>query len=141
MEIKHLPSRQSYMRQRAARVKFGGSVLAIVKLEDGTHLRVPVHQLSANGCLLNLAEPLKENLSVDVALRVGSATLRSGAEALGPMWATRGYLQPFRFTNLASDQQGLLKQQLQSLLSKNRGRRAVGLQWNLSTSPGAMTGA
>jgi hypothetical protein len=125
---------RSYMRQRSARVKFLGSLLAIVKLEDGSHLRVPVHQLSANGGLLQFGEPLSERLSVEVALHVGSATLQTQAEMLSPIWATRGYLQPFRFTRLAAQSQGLLKENLDALLKKSRGRRAVGLQWNLTSA-------
>ncbi len=120
---------RSYMRQRSARVKFQGALLAIVQLHNGSHLRAPVHQLSANGGLLHVLDPLAEQ--VEVALHVGSITVRSRAEMLDPMWATRGYLQPFRFTEMPSKQQAQLKQDLESLLRKGRGRRNVGLQWNL----------
>ena len=122
----------SYMRQRSARVKFQGSLLALLQLENGSHLRVPVHQLSANGGLLKMADPLIESEKVQVALHVGSTTLRSEAEMLGPMWATHGYFQPFRFTGLASKKQTELKQNLESLLKMGRGRRAIGLQWTLA---------
>ncbi len=122
----------SYMRQRSARVKFQGSLLALVQLENGSHLRVPVHQLSANGGLLKMADPLTQSQKVQVALHVGSTTLRSEAEMLGPMWATHGYLQPFRFTGLATQKQAELKQNLESLLKMGRGRRAIGLQWTLA---------
>src|SRR5690348_1441886 len=122
----------SYLRQRSARVKFQGSLLALVELENGSHLRVPVHQLSANGGLLKMAEPLTESEKVQVALHVGSTTLRSEAEMLGPMWATHGYFQPFRFTGLAGKKQVELKQNLESFLKMGRGRRAIGLQWTLA---------
>lgn len=131
-ELSALP--HSYMRQRSARVKFQGSLLALVQLANGSHLRVPVHQLSANGGLLNMADPLGESARVEVALHVGSTTLRSQAEMLGPMWATRGCLQPFRFTGLAAKQQAQLKNDLESLLKRGRGRRALGLQWNLTSA-------
>jgi hypothetical protein len=133
MEKKNLSALpRSYMRQRSARVKFLGSLLALVQLDNGSHLRVPVHQLSANGGLLNMADPLGESVHVEVALHVGSTTVRSQAEMLYPMWATRGCLQPFRFTGLPTKQQARLQQDLESLLKKGRGRRAVGLQWNLA---------
>ena len=124
----------SYLRQRSARVKFQGSLLALLELENGSHVRVPVHQLSANGGLLKLAEPLTESEKVQVALHVGSTTLRSEAEMLGPMWATRGYFQPFRFTGLAGKKQVELKQNLESLLKRGRGRRVIGLQWTLANA-------
>jgi hypothetical protein len=123
---------RSYMRQRSARVKFQGSLLALVQLENGSHLRVPVHQLSANGGLLKVANPLMESEKVEVALHLGSTTLRSEAEMLGPMWATHGYFQPFRFTGMPTTKQVELKQNLESLLKMGRGRRAIGLQWTLA---------
>jgi hypothetical protein len=129
------PFPHSYMRQRSARVKFQGSLLALVQLENGNHLRVPVHQLSANGGLLKVVDPLLESEKVHVALHLGSTTLRSEAEMLGPMWATRGYFQPFRFTGLAIGKQAELKQNLETLLKMGRGRRAIGLQWTLAGSP------
>ena len=132
-QISTLP--QSYMRKRSARVKFQGSLLALVQLENGNHLRVPVHQLSANGGLLKMADPLIESEKVQVALHIGSTTLRSEAEMLGPMWATHGYFQPFRFTGLANKKQAELKENLESLLKAGRGRRALGLQWTLGASP------
>ena len=124
----------SYLRQRSARVKFQGSLLALLELENGSHLRVPVHQLSANGGLLKLAEPLTASEKVQVALHVGSTTLRSEAEMLGPMWATHGYFQPFRFTGLAGKKKVELKQNLESLLKTGRGRRVIGLQWTLANA-------
>ncbi len=125
------PSPHSFLRQRSARVKFQGSLLAIVRLQNGSHVRVPVHQLSANGGLLNLADPLADRTRVEVAVHVGSSTIRSQAEMLDAMWATRGCLQPFRFTDISGQQQEQLKQNLEGLLKKGRGRRTVGLQWNL----------
>jgi hypothetical protein len=125
---------RSYMRQRAARVKFQGSLLALVQLENGSHLRVPVHQLSANGGLLKMADPLSEREKVQVALHLGSTTLRSQAEMLGAMWATRGYFQPFRFTSLPETKRAELKYNLESLLSTGRGRRAIKLKWTLAST-------
>ena len=125
---------QSYLRQRSARVKFQGSLLALLQLENGSHLRVPVHQLSANGGLLKLTNPLTQSEKVQVALHLGSTTLRSEAEMLGTMWATHGYFQPFRFTGLATKKQAELKQNLECLLKTGRGRRALGLQWTLAGS-------
>ncbi|HVO64688.1 MAG TPA: hypothetical protein VMT53_27450 [Terriglobales bacterium] len=130
IDVAALP--HSYMRRRSARVKFQGSLLALVQLDNGSHLRVPVHQLSSNGGLLKIADPLGESEKVEVALHVGSTTLRGEAEMLEPMWATTGYLQPFRFTDLPAKKQTELKQNLECLLKAGRGRRAIGLHWTLA---------
>ena len=122
----------SYLRQRTARVKFQGSLLALIQLDNGSALRVPVHQLSANGGLLHMPDPIAERLKVHVALHVGSTTLRSQAEMLKAMWATRGCLQPFRFTDLGVNKRTELKENLEILLKKGRGRRALKLQWSLA---------
>jgi hypothetical protein len=106
---------QPYPRQRSIRVKLSGSILALIVLDHQRQLRAPLHQLSLNGGLLSLAEPL-ETPTVELMFHIGSSTLRARAETLFPMWATQGCLQPFRFAGLEDRQRRTLELDLHSLL-------------------------
>jgi hypothetical protein len=110
-------SPKSHVReeQRAPRLKLGGSVLALVILENGRQVRAKVHQLSINGGQLQLEKPLDEGIVVTVVFHVGS-TFRLKSELLFPMWATNGYLQPFRFDELPPQEQQRLQSQLKKLM-------------------------
>lgn len=110
------PKSQLREEPRAPRVKLGGSVLALVLLENGRQVRAKVHQLSANGGMLHLEKPLDEGIKVKVLFYVGSV-FRVKAVLLFPMWATTGYLQPFRFDELSAEDRGRLDGQLQKLLA------------------------
>src|SRR5271168_4419944 len=101
---------------RAPRVKLGGSVLFLARLENGRQLRGKLHQLSTTGGLLQLEKPLDEGIKVEVIFHVGSSTVRSKAKMLFPMWATQGYLQPFEFTDLDDEDRCNLQVDLQRLL-------------------------
>jgi hypothetical protein len=87
-------------RTRARRVKFAGTVIAVIQLDNGQQVRAKVHQLSATGGVLQVSEPLSEYVEVKLLFQLGRTTVRNRAEMLGPIWATRACLQPFRFTNL-----------------------------------------
>ncbi|MBV8892753.1 MAG: hypothetical protein JO266_12425 [Acidobacteria bacterium] len=78
-----------------------------------------------------MSDPLHARTPVIIVFHIGSSTLRSQAEMLDPVWATRGYLQPFRFTALAGQQEQQLKQELESPLRSARRRRSLSLQWEL----------
>jgi hypothetical protein len=93
-EIKHLP--------RPFRVKLRGSVLLLVQLPNGRHLRAALHQLSITGGVIHLEKPLDENIPVEIIFHIEKATIRGTAQMLFPMWATQGWMQPFRFTELPS---------------------------------------
>ena len=75
--------------QRSSRVKLGGSILAVVLLENGRQVRAKMHQLSGNGGLLHLDKPLDESIKVEVVFHVGETSFRTPAEMLFPMWATK----------------------------------------------------
>jgi len=105
-------------KKRAARVKLLGSVLALVRLESGKQIRVPLHQLSTSGGLLMMEKPLDEGIKVEVMFHVGSCTVRSKAVVLFPMWATQGCLQPFEFTDLADEDRSKLETDLQKYLDQ-----------------------
>src|SRR5438552_19185062 len=86
--------------QRRARVKLGGSVLALVLLENGRQIRARMNQLSVNGGLLSLERPLDEGIKVTAVFHVGTTSIRARAELMFPMWATKGCFQPIRFVEL-----------------------------------------
>jgi hypothetical protein len=101
--------------QRAPRVKLGGSVLAVVLLENGRQVRAKLHQLSPNGGVLHLEKPLDEGIIVQAIFHVESV-YRVKCELLFPMWATNGYLQPFRFHELSQVDGERLQATLQKLV-------------------------
>jgi hypothetical protein len=103
---------------RAERVRFQGTVLALVQLENGRSVRARVHQLSANGGILQLPAALDEELNVLLLFHIGSTTVRGQARMQFPLWSTRGCLQPFRFTGLGEEARDRLQDYLQSLLGQ-----------------------
>src|SRR5271169_686641 len=101
---------------RAPRVKLAGTVLSLVRLENGRQTRGRLHQLSITGGLLHLETPLDEGIKVEVIFHVGESTVRTKATMLFPMWATKGYLQPFEFDDLSEEDRTNLQGDLQRLL-------------------------
>jgi hypothetical protein len=101
---------------RARRVKLAGTVLSLVRLENGRQTRGKLHQLSVTGGLLHLETPLDEGIKVEVIFHVGNSTVRCKARMLFPMWATKGYLQPFEFNDLGEEDRTHLQADLQRLL-------------------------
>jgi hypothetical protein len=104
--------------RRAPRVKLAGTVLALLRLENGRQVRARLHQLSITGGLLLLEQPLDEKIKVEVMFHVGSCTVRSKAAMLFPMWATQGCLQPFEFTDLEEADRRKLETDLQKFLAQ-----------------------
>ena len=90
------PARQ----ERAFRVKLRGSVLTLLRLPNRREVRGKLHQLSTTGGLVNLDKTLEEKLEVELIFQLGQTTVRQKAQMMFPMWATQGWLQPFRFVNL-----------------------------------------
>ena len=97
-------------------MKLAGTVLSLVRLENGRQTRGKLHQLSITGGLLHLEQPLDEGIKVEVIFHVGSSTVRCKATMLFPMWATQGYLQPFEFADLGEEERSNLQADLQQLL-------------------------
>jgi hypothetical protein len=102
--------------KRSSRVKLGGSILAVVLLENGRQVRARMHQLSGNGGLLHLDEPLDESIRVELIFHVCETSFRTPAEMLFPMWATKGCLQPFRFVELSELERDQLSKELDTML-------------------------
>jgi hypothetical protein len=107
--------------KRGARVKLGGSVLALLQLQNRRQIRTRLSQLSANGGLLQLEKPLDEGIVVEILFHVGSTTVRSKVQMLFPMWATKGCLQPFRFKDIEDAVRGSLEEDLKALLKFSPG--------------------
>jgi hypothetical protein len=102
--------------QRGKRVRLGGSVLAVVLLESGRQIRARLNQLSINGGLLSLENPLDESIRVTVVFHLGMTSIRNQALMLFPMWATQGCLQPFRFLELSEQSRESLSRELEVLV-------------------------
>jgi hypothetical protein len=109
-------SKQANEARRAPRVKLAGTILALVRLENGRQIRARLHQLSFTGGLLHLDAPLDEGIKAEVMFHVGGSTIRSKAAMLFPMWATQGCLQPFEFADLGEDDRLKLKTDLENFL-------------------------
>jgi hypothetical protein len=109
-------SKQANDERRAPRVKLAGTILALVRLENGRQIRARLHQLSFTGGLLHLDAPLDEGIKAEVMFHVGGSTIRSKAAMLFPMWATQGCLQPFEFADLGEEDRLKLKADLEKFL-------------------------
>jgi hypothetical protein len=104
------------VKDRPFRVKLRGSVLILIRLPNQRQLRGKLHQLSVTGGLMNVDKPLDEKLKVELIFQVGEATVREKAEMLFPMWATQGWLQPFRFVELAEESRTALEKNLMAFV-------------------------
>ena len=102
--------------KRGSRVKLGGSILAVVVLENGRQIRCRMNQLSVNGGLVSLDHPLDEGIRVTVLFHLGCTSIRCRAHMLFPMWATQGCLQPLRFLDLPDPSRASLNRELESLV-------------------------
>jgi hypothetical protein len=101
---------------RGVRVRLGGSILALVLLENGRQIRGRMNQLSVNGGLLSLDNPLDEGIKVTVLFHLGATSVRGQARMMFPMWATQGCLQPFRFIDLPEESRAGLSRELEGLV-------------------------
>jgi hypothetical protein len=110
------PAKSAREQGRAFRFKLRGSVLTLIRLPNQRQLRGKLHQLSVTGGLMNVDKPLDEKLKVELIFHVGEITLREKAEMLFPMWATQGWLQPFRFIELPEASRNALEQNLLALV-------------------------
>src|ERR1700722_18040525 len=93
-------SNEKKLNDRPFRVKLRGSVLVLVRLPNKRAVRAAIHQLSTSGGVIHLEKPLDEKLEVEMIFHISKATIRSKAQMLFPMWATQGWMQPFRFVDL-----------------------------------------
>jgi hypothetical protein len=108
----------SQERERPFRVKLRGSVLTLIRLPNRRELRGKLHQLSTSGGLMHLEKPLDEKLKVELIFHLGETTIREKVEMMFPMWATQGWLQPFRFVALPEANKNALEASLRSFLQR-----------------------
>jgi hypothetical protein len=104
--------------QRPFRVKLRGSVLALVRLPNKRSVRAAIHQLSTTGGVIHLEKPLDEKLEVEMIFHIHEVTIRGKAQMLFPMWATQGWMQPFRFVGLSDAGRVSLDATLKSFLGE-----------------------
>jgi len=97
-------------------VRLGGAIPALVLLESGREIQARLSQLSVNGGLLALENPLDEGIRVTTVFQVGATSFRCRSTMLFPMWATRGCFQPFRFVELSDENRAELSLELESLV-------------------------
>jgi len=102
--------------QRPFRVKLRGSVLVLVRLPNKRSVRGAFHQLSTSGGVIHLEKPLDEKLEVELIFHIHEKTIRNHAQMLFPMWATQGWMQPFRFVDLADKSREILDASLRTFL-------------------------
>ncbi len=101
---------------RPFRVKLRGSVLVLMRLPNKRDVRAAIHQLSVTGGVVHLEKPLDEKLQVEMVFHIGEATVREKAQMLFPMWATQGWMQPFRFIEMSDASRTDLDASLKSYL-------------------------
>ncbi len=111
---------------RPFRVKLRGSVLVIVRLPNKRDVRAAFHQLSITGGVIHLEKPLDEKLNVEMIFHIRETTIRSKAQMLFPMWATQGWMQPFRFVELTDANRDTLDLNLKSFMSEGPMATAAG---------------
>jgi hypothetical protein len=117
-EISVEAAKENSVVQRPFRVKLRGSVLVLLRLPNKRSLRGAFHQLSITGGVIHLEKPLDEKLEVELVFHINEKTLRSKAQMLFPMWATQGWMQPFRFVDLPDASRDLLDVSLKSFLQE-----------------------
>jgi hypothetical protein len=115
-EVEAFSAKAPSLAPRPFRVKLRGSVLALIRLPNRREVRGKLHQLSTSGGLMNLEQPLDEKLQVELIFHLGETTIREKVEMLFPMWATQGWLQPFRFRDLSEADKNILEACLQSFV-------------------------
>jgi len=111
---------------RPFRVKLRGSVLVLLRLPNRRDVRGAIHQLSVTGGVVHLEKPLDEKIEVNLIFHLKGATIREKAQMLFPMWATQGWMQPFRFVEMADETRESLDGQLKTFLGETAESVAAG---------------
>jgi len=111
---------------RPFRVKLRGSVLVLLRLPNRRDVRGAIHQLSVTGGVVHLEKPLDEKIEVQMIFHLKGATIREKAQMLFPMWATQGWMQPFRFVKLTDASRETLDAHLKSIIGETAKGAASG---------------
>ena len=121
-----VPATESKLPERPFRVKLRGSVLVLVRLPNRRDVSAAFHQLSTTGGVIHFEKPLDEKIQVELIFHIGAATIREKAQMLFPMWATQGWMQPFRFVGLSDASRESLDSNLKSFLGEAAKGAAAG---------------
>ena len=121
-----VPAHEGKLSDRPFRVKLRGSVLMLVRLPNRRSVRAAIHQLSTSGGVIHLEKPLDEKLEVELIFHLHKTTIRGKAQMLFPMWATQGWMQPFRFVDLSDANRETLDANLKSFLGDAAKSAAAG---------------
>jgi hypothetical protein len=114
----HFP--QVHPQRRSPRIQVGGSIAALVMLEDGQRAKAKLQTISVTGGLLRLGRSLSQGDFVEVAFRLQGGAVRGMAEMLSPVRAaSEGSLQPFRFVALGDDDHRALRMAVDSVTDKS----------------------
>jgi len=105
--------------KRPFRAKLRGSVLVLLRLPNRRDVRAALHQLSITGGVVHLEKPLDEKIEVHLIFHLGGMTIREKAQMLFPMWATQGWMQPFRFVDLSDASREKLDQHLKTFIGES----------------------
>ena len=126
MPMTHFP--QPHTQKRAPRLHLGGSIAALVMLEDGQRAKGKLQTVSVTGGLLRLTKSLGHGDFVEVAFQTETGPVRGMAEMLNPMRGAEGTLQPFRFVALGDDDHRTLRMTVETAADRSflSGRSA---QW------------
>ncbi len=113
----HFPQTQS--QRRAPRIQLGGSVPAIVMLEDGQRAKANLQTVSVTGGLLHLTKSLNQGDFVEVAFQMQHGAVRVMAERLSPLprpvsKTSSDTRQAFRFIALGDDDHRALRMAVDS---------------------------
>ena len=118
LPMTHFP--QPNAQRRAPRIHLGGSVLALVMLDDGQRAKGKLQTVSVSGGLLRLAKSLNQGDFVEIAFQTQSGPVHGMAEMLSPMPSTRdGFLQPFRFVALEDEHHRALSMTVESVSDRS----------------------
>ena len=85
-----------------------------------------IHQLSTSGGVIHFEKPLDEKLEVELIFHLQKATIRGKAQMLFPMWATQGWMQPFRFVDMSELNRANLDAHLKAFMGEPAKRAAAG---------------
>jgi hypothetical protein len=95
-----------------------------MRLPNKRQVRGKVHQISVTGGLINVETPLDEKLQVELIFHLGETTIREKAEMLFPMWATQGWMQPFRFIDVPEENKKILEANLLAFVQSTQAATA-----------------
>ena len=114
----HFP--QVHPQRRSPRIQVGGSIPALVMLEDGQRAKAKLQTISVTGGLLRLGHSLSQGDFVEVAFHLHGGPVRGMAEMLSPVRAaSEGSLQPFRFVALGDDDHRALRMAVDSFTDRS----------------------